>query len=208
MPTKTTIHFKGAKDVIVKTTGNESNGVTVGLTCAADGSKLPPLVIFKGKRNGTNSKKIPREVKESGVDDVYVCFQEKSFMNEDVMLNEFLSDEYTRHFDLNNSLLVMDSLKAHRTDKVKDRLKELGVRHSIIPGGYTSKLQPLDVGIIKPFKDKLREYWAHWMRGDSPMKKKKPSYAVMCKWVSDAWKSIDRRVIANSFRKAFTQHKQ
>jgi hypothetical protein len=99
----------------------------------------------------------------------------------------------------------MDSLKAHRTEKVKDRLKEVGLHYSIVPGGYTSKLQPLDVGIIKPFKDKIREYWGHWMRGDSLKKKKKPSYTTMCKWVSDAWKSVDRKVIVNSFKKAFNQ---
>jgi len=45
----TTIETKGAKTVQIRTTGNEKNQFTCVLTVLANGSKLPPLVIFKGK---------------------------------------------------------------------------------------------------------------------------------------------------------------
>ena len=44
-----TVSKTGEKTVKIRTTGNEKNRLTVVLTCAGDGSKLKPLVIFKRK---------------------------------------------------------------------------------------------------------------------------------------------------------------
>ena len=44
-----TVHKKGEKQVLVKTTGHEKQHFTVVLACMADGRKLPPMVIFKRK---------------------------------------------------------------------------------------------------------------------------------------------------------------
>ena len=43
-----TIDKRGAKTVQVRTTGNDKNRFTCVLTILADGTKLPPIVIFKG----------------------------------------------------------------------------------------------------------------------------------------------------------------
>jgi len=59
---------------------------------------------------------------------------------------------------LNNnpqSLLVCDSFRGHLVDSVKNRLNEKHTNLAIIPGGLTSKLQPLDVRINKCFKAKV-----------------------------------------------------
>ena len=47
---------------------------------------------------------------------------------------------------------MWDSFRAHLSDNVKRVLKSTDV--AVIPGGMTSLLQPLDVGVNKPFKDK------------------------------------------------------
>ncbi|CAG8706548.1 21812_t:CDS:2 [Gigaspora rosea] len=44
-----TMNPKGAKTVHIRTTGNDKNRFTVVLTCLANGKKLPPVIIFKGK---------------------------------------------------------------------------------------------------------------------------------------------------------------
>ena len=41
-----TVDVKGAKTVMTKMSGNENTHYTV-LACCADGTKLPPLLIFK-----------------------------------------------------------------------------------------------------------------------------------------------------------------
>ena len=40
---------RGAKTVLLKTTGNEKTRFTVVLSCLADGTKLKPMVIFHRK---------------------------------------------------------------------------------------------------------------------------------------------------------------
>ncbi|PKK57283.1 hypothetical protein RhiirC2_721329 [Rhizophagus irregularis] len=42
-----TVNNKGDKTVHIRTTGNDKNHFTVVLTCSADGTKYPPICIFK-----------------------------------------------------------------------------------------------------------------------------------------------------------------
>ena len=49
LPGNQTVHAKGEKTVLVKTTGHEKTHFTVVLSCMADGTKLKPLIIFKRK---------------------------------------------------------------------------------------------------------------------------------------------------------------
>ena len=51
-------------------------------------------------------------------------------------------------------------------EKVKEKLKVLKTNQAIISGGLTSVLQPLDVVINKPFKDRLRQKWVELMLSD------------------------------------------
>ena len=49
VPSNKTVDVKGAKTITIKTSGNEKTRYTVVLACCADGTKLPPLLLFKGK---------------------------------------------------------------------------------------------------------------------------------------------------------------
>jgi hypothetical protein len=50
----TTMDFRGAREVLMQTTGSEKQRITVALTITSSGEKLPPLIIFKGvdSKNG------------------------------------------------------------------------------------------------------------------------------------------------------------
>jgi len=52
-------------------------------------------------------------------------------------------------------MLVYDSFRGHTVNSVKNRLVEKNTNIAVIPGGCTSKLQPLDVAINKSFKSKV-----------------------------------------------------
>ena len=60
MPPDRTVNSKGEKTVQIKTTGHEKSHFTVVLSCCADGTKLPPLLIFKRKT-------MPKERMPAGV---------------------------------------------------------------------------------------------------------------------------------------------
>ncbi len=56
------------------------------------------------------------------------------------------------------ALLLIDSFSAHETDEFLALARDNNVDVSIIPGGCTSKVQPLDVCLNKPFKGVLRQH--------------------------------------------------
>lgn len=49
VPSNRTVVKKGVKTVTVKTSGHEKSYYTVVVACCADGTKLPPMLIFKRK---------------------------------------------------------------------------------------------------------------------------------------------------------------
>src|SRR5437016_3884860 len=106
----------------------------------ADGSKLPPLVIFK-------LKNIPRGTFPQ---DVLVRANPTGWMNEFEMLY-WINHIWTKCAMISNprSLLIMDSFSAHLLDSVKCHLGEKKTDIAIIPRGLTSRVQPLDVAINK-----------------------------------------------------------
>lgn len=54
---------------------------------------------------------------------------------------------------------MLDAFEAHKTEQVKRSLKLENADLAIIPGGLTSVLQPFDVCLNKPFKDRVRQKW-------------------------------------------------
>ena len=104
------------------------------------------------------------------------------------------------------SLLVWDKFSAHLTEGVVKKVRDTGTHVAVIPGGLTSTLQPLDVSINKPFKDKLRELWMEWMASEqyslTPSgNMKAPPLDTCAKWVDAAWTSIKVPIIVKAFKK-------
>ena len=147
LPSNTTIDETGTRSVSIRITGHEKSNFTVVLTCMADGTKLPPLVIFK-------LKKIPRG---NFPQEVIVRANPTGWMNENEMLY-WIENVWIKRARLSNpqSLLVLDSFSAHLVNSVKRRFGEKNTNIAVIPGGLTSRLQPLDVSVNKSFKTKVR----------------------------------------------------
>jgi hypothetical protein len=111
---------------------------------------------LKGK-NLSKSKVFPK--------DVIVRAQEKEWMTEELML-EWLKTVWSCRpgtFLNQLSMLVLDAFKVHVTDSVKDQLHKMKTELVVTPGGMTSVLQPMDVSINKPFKDRLRQQYLTWI---------------------------------------------
>ena len=162
----------------------------------ADGIKLPPVIIFK-------LKKIPRE---EFPDSVIIRANPKGWMNESEMLwwVENIWSKRSRRGSNPKSLLVLDSFTAHKTVNIKNRFHEKNTNLAVIPGGLTSRLQPLDVSLNKPFKVKVRNLYNQWMNEavkeyTSSGKIRRPSYSLVATWIKESWESIDINMIQRSF---------
>ena len=68
-----------------------------------------------------------------------------------------------KKLDFNKSLMVYDAFKAHTTDEMKAVLSINSTNLIMVPPGCTSKYQPLDVCINKPFKSVLRNCWKDYV---------------------------------------------
>ena len=113
-------------------TGNEKNRLTVVLTCAGDGSKLKPLVIFKRKT-------MPKIANKHGV---VVAVQEKGWMDENIMKLWIEKVWRSRIGGLGRrrSLLVLDSFEAHkRSEAWRDIPREM-VAKSFLKCGITNSM--------------------------------------------------------------------
>ena len=198
MPSARTVNSRGEKTMLINTTGHEKSRFTVVLSCLADGTKFKLMVIFKRKT-------MPKEKFPSGV--VVHC-HEKGWMDEAGLKLWIQKVWKLRPGGLlrKKSLLVWDSFRAHLVDSVKQAVKEMNTDITVIPGRLTSVLQPLDVSLNKPFKDRLREKWTTWMiEGEKEHTAggnvKAASLSTMCQWVDEAWKSLPAEMVARSFKK-------
>uniref|UniRef100_A0A146PAS9 Tigger transposable element-derived protein 7 n=1 Tax=Fundulus heteroclitus TaxID=8078 RepID=A0A146PAS9_FUNHE len=200
IPVNRTVDKTGARTVNVRTTGNEKSSFTVVLACQANGNKLPPMVIFKRKT-------LPKENFPAGV---VIKAHSKGWMDEEKM-SEWLREIYVKRpggfFHTAPSLLIYDSMRSHITDGVKKQVKHTNSTLAVIPGGLTKELQPLDIGVHRAFKARLRTAWEQWMtEGEHTFTKtgrqRRTTYATICQWIVNAWDDISVSTVVRAFRKA------
>ena len=63
-----------------------------------------------------------------------------------------------------HALLIWVTFSGHMTEAVSKLLSRSNVTSTIIPGGCTSKVQPLDVCLNEPFKGLFRNKWMNFMQ--------------------------------------------
>jgi len=168
------------------------------LAATADGRKLLYLLILKRKT-------LPKS--EAFPKGVIVRAQEKGWMTEELMLEwlKIVWGRRPRAFLNQPSMLVLDAFKGHLTDSMKNQLCKMKTE-LVIPGGMTSVLQPMDVSINKPFKDRLRQKYLTWIADPARVltetgKIKRAAPSEVTRWVSAAWKAILESIMVRSFKK-------
>lgn len=100
-------------------------------------------------------------------------------------------------------VLILDSYRCHVMDSVKRAIEELGVQVKFIPGGCTGLCQPVDVGVNKPFKSRMRAKWQEWLleRGINQQEStRSPDRQQICQWVIDSLTDIDVGMVKKAWR--------
>ena len=100
-------------------------------------------------------------------------------------------------------LLFLDQFSAHWTATVQDKLVQIGITPYQIPAGCTSLLQPIDVGIGKPFKDRVWLKWWDWMldQGADRSTFANVTCELASKWVADSWDELMAEIAENAWKK-------
>lgn len=148
MPSDTTVVVTGSRAVPLKTTGHEKDHFTVILTARADGRKMKPYIVFKGK--GTHLMK-----QLQGIPGIAVTFSSNGWMD-DILTSDYL--KIIGQLSSNKRLLIWDAYKCHTSETAKEELCKLRIDTAIIPGGCTKFIQAVDVAWNACFKSHLCSY--------------------------------------------------
>ncbi|KAH9098936.1 hypothetical protein LEN26_016495 [Aphanomyces euteiches] len=160
---ETGIYFDMAPNTILAVRGGGSyvaNGekhssrMTALLTIRADGLKLPIVFIIRGADGGL----IESNEFESYPQVHFYYMQKKAWMN-GVVWKKYLRDVLHDHIQ-NPSVLLVDNFDSHVSDE-SQRINGEELRSVLyaLPPNSTSHCQPLDVSIMGPFKQHLRDLW-------------------------------------------------
>ena len=146
MPSDTTVALRGEHSVPLKSTGHEKNHFTVVLTAHANGMKMKPFVVFKGK--GTRLRK---ELEQ--IPGIVVRFSSNGWMNDTLTIDYLCS--IVGAFSFNKQLLVWDAYCCHTSTAVRAETAHLRLHTAIVPGGCTKFIQAADVVWSACFKSNL-----------------------------------------------------
>ena len=107
-------------------------------------------------------------------------------------MDRWIKEIYLKHTKSKEALLIMNTFRAHCTEEIISLLSKHHSSVALIPGGCTSKLQPLDVSLNKPFKQLCRQEFSTYCRSQlSTMSSsadclKTASKQEVCQWLTKA----------------------
>jgi DDE superfamily endonuclease len=135
---------------------------------------------------------------------IYSC-QPNAWMDDEVMLlwvDTVLSPYVAAAPDDVLPILLLDSYRCHMMASVVTRNQELGIEVENIPGGCTSLCQPVDIGINKPFKNRIRDQWEQWMidEGLANNTTSPPTRGDIVRWTWNASQSLQPQLVHNAWR--------
>lgn len=198
---KKTLELVGQRTVHIRKSTNDTKRVTCAMTVSASGRVLTPLLVFKGAPNGrierTEFATYPRGM-------VYTC-QGNAWMDERVMhlwIDEVLKPYIAAAPPGIVPLLLLDSYRCHMMKSTVNAIEDLGVEVEHIPGGCTSLCQPVDVGVNKPFKSRMRKLWEEWMisTGLNQGKITPPTRKHIAEWCWTSSQDLPPSMVRNAWR--------
>jgi hypothetical protein len=200
-----TLAKRGIKTVHVRKTTSDTRRATCALTCTAAGNFLRPMLIYKGKAKGLIAT---RELKHHDPTSVCAC-QDAAWMDEVCMLRWV--EEILKPYPAVNPpplgmvpVILLDAYRCHMMASVTNKIADLGIEIIHIPGGCTGLTQPLDVGINKPFKSRVRALWEEWMINeiDRTGLVYAPTREDISSWVAEVvWGMDGKDLMRNAWRK-------
>lgn len=185
------------RQLLVRKSEMENCHATIVLACLADGNILPPAVIVKLSA-----------FEDLGplADNMVVLQQEEGLMD-GACLDQWLQQVWFKCVQSPN-LLMLDCLNAHTGDNIVAQFSQHKSTELIIPGGCTSKLQPLDVSLKNLFHAFIQKKWIAFNSSSSGMwdagnnKLHLPGCRELVDWVSATYRELqitEQEAVRRSF---------
>ena len=192
-------HGFGVKGKECKGGKKSKQRFTVAFFVTASGKKEKPIVIWKADN--------PRCLKkfDKALLPVDYYSQKKAWMDGEIMESILTKLNCRLSSNSRSILLMMDSAGCHPKD-LKTKFSNLKV--CFLPANTTSKLQPLDLGIIQNFKVHYRSLFLRYVLAkidecDSASEvNKSVNVLVAIRWVAMAWSQVEEETVRKCFRKA------
>ena len=196
-----TLNARRARSVNVRSSTGSTMRLTLAVGVTAAGSVLPPLIVYKAKVSG----RIIRETRDYPEGCSYAT-QPNAWMDERVCMqwvDEVVTPWVATAPEHIVPMLILDSYRCHLMESVVTKIQDLGVEVKHIPGGLTSLCQPVDVGINKPLKNRIRRKWEQYMIyiGIEQVKTQPPSRQMMAQWCIDSLNDLGATVVQNAWKK-------
>ena len=168
---------------------------------------MKPYIIWKGKLSKRSQvyKEVENPSRYNYPNSLAYYLQENAWMDETSMLQWILQVWNPIATNQNGvKILLLDEVTAHMTTLVRQAFAVTNTIVEYIPGGYTSKLQTMDVGINKPFKDHVRDCVDGFIFDNKD--KIRPQRQDVTKWVEFAWNKIRTETLLKTWRQiGYTQ---
>jgi hypothetical protein len=143
---------KGSKSAPIRK-DNKGKHVTALAAISAAGNYLPPVFIFE--------EKPPENVLEDALPNTLVGRTDKGWINQEMF------EKYFEHIipllpTKRPLIFLLDGHNSHFTFKTLSLAAENDIKIFCFPSHLTHLLQPLDVGVFGPFKQKYNSLFEEW----------------------------------------------
>ncbi|KAL0830078.1 hypothetical protein ABMA28_003535 [Loxostege sticticalis] len=193
-PKKTkVVGLKGYPSTRTTSSAGKAN-TTVLFASNAAGGKGPPFIIFKGKNvwSAWTSEEAYPGTKYSATPNGWI--DSETF--EEYMTKSFISMVKD---DKEPTLLIFDGHSTHVQLSVVEKAKQNNITFIKLPPHSSHLLQPLDLGVFKPYKDLWDQEMVKWQRTNKGEKLPKDQFSVT---VGKVWENLDPNVIKKGFEKS------
>jgi hypothetical protein len=198
-----TYELIGSREVLVNGTTNSKKRLTFLLGVLSTGAILPPLIILQSRQL------VPNTLRRKYKDKALIFSSPSGWINEEILLKWLKYIWQSLKFaEEDQPVIILDKCPVHTKKTVIDYMNNREIKHFFIPAGCTGYLQPLDVSINKPFKDRVRLFLKDWIEEKSLNPRnitnqaniKPPTNDEIIEWALSSLSDIDDAIVKKSFK--------
>lgn len=163
---------------------------------SASGTKEKPIVIWKSEK--------PRCFRGFNIDAFPVKYyhQHNSWMTGEI-LKDFFGFNLKMKAEKRSILLLLDNAGCRPPELLQDKFSNIKI--IFLPANTTSKLQPIDLGVIKNFKVRYRRHFLEYILAKidaAATATDAVNVLTALRWVAIAWREVKATTVQKCFRRA------